>query len=214
VTRAALYARVSTFEQNPESQLLDLRQLAEQRGWEITEVYIDHGVSGTRTRRPALDKLMADAARHRFDVVAVAGFDRMARSVRHLLETLDELHRLGIEFVSLRENLDSQAPLGRAIFIIVGAVAELERSLIVERVRAGMRRARLEGRHIGRRPLDLDHAAIVRDRQLGRSLGELAKTHRVSRTTIRRVLEGVTKGVSQSLHNLMKTGGRQRPPEL
>ena len=101
--RAALYARVSTFEQNPESQLLDLRQLTEQRGWEITETYIDHGVSGTRTRRPALDQLMADAARHRFDVVAVAGFDRMARSVRHLLETLDELNRLGIEFISLRQ---------------------------------------------------------------------------------------------------------------
>lgn len=195
--RAALYARVSTFEQNPESQLLDLRQLAEQRGWEIAETYVDHGVSGTRARRPALDKLMADAARHRFDVVAVAGFDRMARSVRHLLETLDELHRLGIEFVSLRENVDSQGPLGRALFTIIGAVAELERSLIVERVRAGMRRARLEGRHIGRRPLELDHAAIVRDRHLGRSLTELAKIHHVSRTTICRVLAGVPKGVSQ-----------------
>ena len=142
MTRAALYARVSSYDQNPESQLLDLRQLAKQRGWEISEVYVDHGVSGTRVRRPALDKLMADAARHRFDVVAVAGFDRMARSVRHLRETLDELHRLGIEFLSLRENIDSAAPLGRAIFIIVGAVAELERNLIIERVRAGMRRAR------------------------------------------------------------------------
>lgn len=195
--RAALYARVSTFEQNPESQLLDLRQLTEQRGWEITETYIDHGVSGTRTRRPALDQLMADAARHRFDVVAVAGFDRMARSVRHLLETLDELNRLGIEFISLRENIDTQAALGRAVFIIVGAVAELEKALIVERVRAGMRRARLEGRHIGRRPLALDHAAILQDRQRGRSLSELAKIHRVSRTTICRVLAAVPKGVAQ-----------------
>lgn len=198
MTRAALYARVSTYEQNPESQLLDLRKLAEQRGWEITETYVDHGVSGTRTRRPALDKLMADAARHRFDVVAVAGFDRMARSVRHLLETLDELHRLGIEFLSLRENIDTAAPLGRAIFVIVGAVSELERSLIVERVRAGMRRARLEGRHIGRRPLELDTGAIMRERQLGRSLGELAKIHKVSRTTIRRVLSSVPKGVARS----------------
>lgn len=198
MTRAALYARVSTFEQHPESQLLDLRQLAEQRGWQIVETYIDHGISGTRARRPALDKLMADAARHRFDVVAVAGFDRMARSVRHLLDVLDELHRLGLEFISLRENIDTGGPLGRAIFVIVGAVSELERSLIVERVRAGMRRARLEGQHIGRRPLDLDHAAILRDRALGRSLGELAKIHRVSRTTIRRVLSGVPKGVARS----------------
>jgi DNA invertase Pin-like site-specific DNA recombinase len=196
--RAALYARVSTFEQSPESQLLDLRQLAEQRGWEIVETYIDRGISGTRARRPALDKLMGDAARHRFDVVAVAGFDRMARSVRHLLETLDELHRLGIEFISLRENIDSGAPLGRAVFVIVGAVAELERSLIIERVRAGMRRAKLDGRHIGRRPLELDIAAIIRDRALGRSLSELANIHRASRTTIRRVLSSVPQGVTRS----------------
>ncbi len=147
--RAALYARVSTLDQNCATQLLDLRQLAEQRGLEIVETYIDHGISGTRARRPGLDKLMADAARHGFDVVVVWAFDRLARSVRHLLATLDELTRLGIEFVSLRENIDSGGPLGRAIITIVGAIAELEKSLITERVRSGMRRARLEGRHIG-----------------------------------------------------------------
>ena len=118
--RAALYARVSTVDQHPESQLLDLQQLAVHRGWEIVETYIDHGVSGTRTRRPALDRMMADAARHKFDIVAVAAFDRMARSVRHLLETLDEFNRLGLEFISLRENIDSSGPLGRAVFVIVG----------------------------------------------------------------------------------------------
>src|SRR5437660_5452595 len=123
--RAALYARVSTVDQHPESQLLDLQQLAVDRGWEIAETYIDRGVSGTRTRRPALDRLMADAARHKFDIVAVAAFDRMARSVRHLLETLDEFNRLGMEFISLRENIDSSGRLGRAVFVIVGAVAHL-----------------------------------------------------------------------------------------
>jgi len=198
MTRAALYARVSTLDQHPETQLLDLRQLAEQRGFQIIEEYVDHGISGSRTRRPALDKLLADANRHRFDVVVVAAFDRMARSVRHLLETLDELSRLGIEFIYLRESIDSGGPLGRAIVVIIGAIAELERSLIVDRVRAGMRRARLEGQHIGRRPLDLDRAAILRDRARGLSFGDLAKLHRASRTTIRRVLAGVPKGSAQT----------------
>jgi len=198
MTRAALYARVSTVDQHPESQLLDLQQLAIHRGWEIAETYIDRGVSGTRTRRPALDRLMADAARHKFDIVAVAAFDRMARSVRHLLETLDEFNRLGMEFISLRENIDSSGPLGRAVFVIVGAVAQLERDLIRERVRSGMRRARFEGRRLGRRPLDLDHAAILRDRARGLSLGQVAKLHQASRTTIRRVLAAVPKGVPQA----------------
>ena len=207
MTRAVLYARVSTVDQNCATQLLDLRQLAEQRGLEIVETYVDHGISGTRARRPGLDKLMADAARHRFDIVVVWAFDRLARSVRHLLATLDELNRLGIEFVSLRENIDSGGPLGRAIITIVGAVAELEKSLITERVRSGMRRARLEGRHIGRRPLDLDHQAILRDRARGLSLGELAKTYRASRTTIRRVLGAVPKGVAQ--HSLQPNENRR-----
>jgi len=186
--KAALYARVSTADQNAQSQLLDLEQLARQRGWEIVETYVDHGISGTRARRPALDRLMADALRHRFDVVVVWAFDRMARSTRHLLDTLDELHRLGIQFISLRENIDSEGALGRALFTIIAAIAELERSLIRERVRAGMRRARLEGRQLGRKPLELDRAAILRDRERGMSLGELAKAYQISRTTVHRIL--------------------------
>lgn len=196
--RAAIYLRVSSLDQNPQTQGHDLRQLAAQRGFEVVEEFIDHGFSGTRVKRPALDRMMADARRGRFQAVIVWACDRMARSTRHLLEVMDELAHLNVQFISRQENLDTSGPLGRAITVIIGAIAELERNLIIERVRAGMRRARLEGRHIGRRPLDLDHAAIVRDRQLGRSLGELAKTHRVSRTTIRRVLNGVTKGVAQT----------------
>jgi DNA invertase Pin-like site-specific DNA recombinase len=197
--RVALYLRVSTLDQNPETQGLDLRQLARQRGLEVVHEYVDHGISGARTRRPGLDELMADARRGRFEIVMVWACDRMARSTRHFLEVLDELGRLQIEFISLRENLDSGGALGRAIVIIISAIAELERNLIIERVRAGMRRARLEGRRIGRRPIDLDHAAILRDRALGRSLGELAKIHRVSRTTIRRALTAVPKGAERSL---------------
>jgi DNA invertase Pin-like site-specific DNA recombinase len=185
--RAALYLRVSTLDQNPETQLHDLRQMAAQRGYQIVQEYTDR-ISGVKARRPGLDELMRDARRGRFDVVLVWASDRIARSVRHFLEVLDELNRLNVEFVSFREQLDTGGPLGRAVVIIIGAIAELERNLIVERVRAGMRRAKLEGRHIGRQPLDLDRTAILRDRQHGLSIGQIAAAHRASRTTIHRVL--------------------------
>ena len=185
--RAALYMRVSTVDQHPETQLHDLRQMAGQRGYEIVAEITDR-ISGVKARRPGLDQLRKEARRGRFDVLLVWASDRIARSVRHFLETIDELNRLGIEFVSFREQIDTGGPLGRAIVVIIGAIAELERNLIIERVRAGMRRARLEGRPIGRKPLDLDHIAILRDRQRDQSLGQLAKSYRVSRTTIHRVL--------------------------
>ena len=185
--RAALYLRVSTLDQHPETQLHDLRQMATQRGYEVVQEYSDR-ISGTKARRPGLDQLMTGARRGRFDVVLVWASDRIARSVKHFLEVLDELNRLNIEFVSFREQIDTGGPLGRAVVVIIGAIAELERNLIVERVKAGMRRARLEGRHIGRRPLELDRAAIIRDRQRGQSLGQLAKTYYTSRATIHRVL--------------------------
>jgi DNA invertase Pin-like site-specific DNA recombinase len=187
VKRAALYMRVSSLDQHPETQLLDLRQMAAQRGYEIVHDYTDR-ISGAKTRRPGLDELMRDARRGRFDVVLVWASDRIARSVKHFLEVLDELNRLNIEFVSFREQIDTGGPLGRAIVVIIGAIAELERNLIIERVRAGIRRARLEGRHIGRRPLDLDREGILRDRQRGQSLGQIAKSHGISRATVHRVI--------------------------
>jgi DNA invertase Pin-like site-specific DNA recombinase len=162
--RAALYLRVSTLDQNPSTQLYDLQGLAEQRGFEIVQEYSDHGFSGARVRRPALDEMLIDARHGRFDVVVVWACDRLARSVRHFLEVLDELSHLNIEFVSFREQLDTGGPLGRAVITIISVVAELERSLIIERVRAGMRRAKLEGRHISRKPLNLDRAAVLRQR--------------------------------------------------
>ena len=138
--RAALYMRVSTVDQHPETQLHDLRQMAGQRGYEIVHEYTDR-ISGAKAKRPGLDQMMADARRGRFDVVLVWASDRLARSVKHFLDVLDELNRLNIEYVSFRENIDTAGPLGRALVVIIGAIAELERSLIVERVRAGMRRA-------------------------------------------------------------------------
>ena len=186
--RAALYMRVSTVDQHPESQFHDLRQMAEQRGYEIVAEYVDR-VSGTKPRRPGLSDLMRDARRGRFDVVLVWASDRIARSVKHFLEVLDELNRLQVEFISFRENIDTGGPLGRAIVVIIAAIAELERSLIVERVKAGMRRARLEGRHIGRVPLNIDREAILCERRRGYSIRTIAKNHRISTATIQRVLK-------------------------
>ena len=184
----AIYMRVSTIDQHPETQLHDLRAMAQQRGFNIVAEYTDR-ISGTKAKRPGFDDLLRDARRGRFQVVLVWACDRIARSVRHFLEVLDELNHLEVEFVSFRENLDTGGPLGRAVVIIIGAIAELERNLIIERVRAGMRRARLEGRHIGRKPLEIDRAAVLHERGQGRSLGQIAKTHRISRATVSRVLK-------------------------
>src|ERR1700685_3531158 len=197
--RAALYLRVSTVDQNPETQALDLRQFAVQRGLEIVQTYTDHGVSGTKARRPALDKMMEDARRHRFDVVVVWSCDRLARSTKHLLQVLDELNGFGIQFLSQREAIDTDGALGRAIIVIVSAIAELERSLIVERVRAGMRRAKLEGRRIGRAPLQVNRALLLRDRERGLSLNQLAGTHRISKASVCRVLKEEREAVSRSV---------------
>ena len=136
--RAVLYARVSTQDHIPVTQLLDLRAYAHQRGYEIVREYSDT-ISGSKARRPGLDSLLADARKRKFDCVFVSAFDRMARSVRHFLEVLDELNEIGIEFVSLRENIATSGALGRAMVVIVGAIAELERDLIRERICAGMR---------------------------------------------------------------------------
>jgi DNA invertase Pin-like site-specific DNA recombinase len=186
--RAALYMRVSTLDQHPETQLYDLRGLAAQRGFEIVQEYVDR-ISGAKARRPGLDQMLKDARARQFDVVLVWAGDRIARSVRHFLEVLDELNHLGIEFVSFRENIDTGGPLGRAIIVIIGAIAELERNLIIERVRAGMRRAKLEGRRIGRAPLDVDRQAVLRDRGRGLSLTDIARAHRISRASVSRIIK-------------------------
>jgi DNA invertase Pin-like site-specific DNA recombinase len=189
--RVAIYVRVSSNDQSVETQLCDLRPLAAARGFEIVAEYSDK-ISGTKAKRPGLDQLMSDARRGKFDVLMVWSFDRMARSVRHFLEVLDDLNHLNIEFVSFRENLDTGGPLGRAMVVIVGAIAELERSLIVERVKAGMRRARLEGRQIGRARLVIDREQIVCDRRAGLSLSVVAKKHGISRASVCRLMKEPT----------------------
>jgi DNA invertase Pin-like site-specific DNA recombinase len=174
--RAAIYARVSTIGhgQSPEMQLRELQEHCVRRGWQIAGRYIDAGVSGTKDSRPELDKLMQDAHKRKFDVVAVWKFDRFARSVSHLLRALDTFRVLGIEFVSLSESLDTATPTGRMVFTVLGAVAELERSLIAERVRAGLRNARSKGIKLGRPAMNLDRARIMHLRAQGSSLREIA----------------------------------------
>jgi DNA invertase Pin-like site-specific DNA recombinase len=151
ISHVALYARVSTANnQDPEMQLAELREYAERRGWQITEEYSDQGVSGSKESRPALNRLMADACRRRFDSILVWKIDRFGRSLKHLVNSLAELAALGVAFISLRDNLDLSTPSGRLMFQIIGAMAEFERALIQERVRTGVRNARAKGKRLGR----------------------------------------------------------------
>jgi len=148
--RSVIYARVSTVDQTCDNQLRDLREYCRARGWDQVTEYVDEGVSGTTDRRLALDQLMTAVKARRVDVVVVAAFDRFGRSVRHLVETLELFRHLDVEFISLREQIDTGSPLGQAVFTIIAAIAQLERSLLVERVKAGLRRARDQGKHVGR----------------------------------------------------------------
>jgi len=182
--RVALYARVSTTEQSTDSQLLDLKRYVSERGWNIFKEYVDEGISGTKDSRPALNDLMNDAKKRRFDVVLVWRFDRFARSTKHLILALEEFRNLGIDFVSYQENIDTSSPLGSAIFTIISAVAQLERDIIAERVKAGLRRAKENGKKLGRPKASVDTEKIHWLRSKGLSLRAIAKETGVSRTTV------------------------------
>jgi DNA invertase Pin-like site-specific DNA recombinase len=195
--RAAIYARASTPEQHVETQLYDLRQLTAQRGFEVVAEFTDNGVSGTKARRHGLDSLMADARKRKFSVVLVAAFDRVARSTKHFLQVMDEFDDLGIEFVSRRENVDTRGPMGRLFLTLIGSIAALESELIRERIKAGMRRRKLEGYRIGRQPLNVDRAAIVRDRLNGMSLMKCSKKYGVSRASVIRFVRAAQHAESE-----------------
>jgi DNA invertase Pin-like site-specific DNA recombinase len=202
--KAALYVRVSTPDQHVESQLYDLRELAAQRGYEVVHEYEDRGISGTKARRPGLDALMADARRKKFSVVLVAAFDRIARSTKNFLQIIDELDSMGIEFISRREGVATGDAMGRLFVTIISAIAELERSLVVERVKSGMRRARLEGRQIGRARLDINREQVVIDRREGMSLTLVARKHSISRASVCRLMKEAN-GISHAA--LLASGG-------
>jgi len=187
--RVALYARVSTTDQSTDSQLLDLRRYVRERGWDVFKEYVDEGISGTKDSRPALNELMNDAKKRRFDVVLVWRFDRFARSTKHLILALEEFKNLGIDFVSYQENIDTSSPLGSAIFTIISAVAQLERDIIAERVKAGLRRARANGRKLGRPRVEVDPAQIQKMRSRGLSLRAIGKQIGISRTKVSEILK-------------------------
>jgi DNA invertase Pin-like site-specific DNA recombinase len=183
--KAAIYARVSTLEQEPENQLAELRRYATARGWEATE-FVDRGVSGSKDRRPALDQLLADANRRKFDVLVCWRLDRLGRNLRHLILLLDELTALEIGFVTLGEGIDTTSPTGRLVLHVLGAISEFERARIQERVRAGIARAKAQGVRLGRPPrrIDPERLAAVAglpEREAARRLG-------IPRSTLQRFL--------------------------
>jgi DNA invertase Pin-like site-specific DNA recombinase len=189
-SRVAIYARVSTTNHGQDVTLRtrELQQFAEARGWQMIGAYIDDGVSGAKDSRPELNRLVADAHKRCFDVVAVWRFDRFARSVSHLLRALETFSALGIAFVSLSEQMDTTTPTGKMVFTVLGAVAELERSLIAERVRAGLRNARAKGKTLGRPRVFVDAATIGRLRMQGRSIREIADELGYSRSLVHKTL--------------------------
>jgi DNA invertase Pin-like site-specific DNA recombinase len=183
-----MYARVSTSNngQDPTMQTREREEFCDRRGWELADSYIDNGISGSKESRPELDRLMADAHRRRFDTVIVWKFDRFARSVSHLLRALETFKALGIDFVSLSEQVDTSTPTGKMVFTVLGAVAELERSLIAERVRAGIRNARAKGKRLGRPRVAVDSARIATLRAQGHSWGTIHRETGVAKGTAQR----------------------------
>jgi DNA invertase Pin-like site-specific DNA recombinase len=186
--KAAIYARVSTANngQDPAMQTRELREYCERRGWTVAGEYVDIGISGTKEKRPELDRLLGEAHRRRFDAVVVWRFDRFARSVSHLLRALETFKSLGIEFVSLSEQVDTSTPTGKMVFTVLGAVAELERSLIVERVRAGLRNAKAKGKPPGRPRVAVDVARIAALRLQGLSWMKIGEQLGLGEGTVRR----------------------------
>ncbi len=186
--RAAIYARVSTYDQDPDVQLRELREFVGRRGWELVEEYVDHGVSGAKDRRPALDRLMEAARRRRVDVIVIWALDRLGRSLRHLVQTADELGALGVDLACYTQSIDTTTPAGRLTFGVLGAVAQFEREMIKERVRAGVAKAKATGKRLGRPPVALDLATARERLARGESLRSVARALNASRATLRRAL--------------------------
>src|SRR5580700_2315368 len=183
--RAAIYARVSTKDQSCEMQLRDLRAYCAARGFNLVREYVDVGQSGAKDSRPELNNLMDDARKRQFDAIVVWRFDRFARSTKHLLTALEEFRALGIQFISYQENVDTSTPLGQALFTIVSAVAQLERELIQERVSAGIRNARANGKKLGRPKTSVGRAQVMLLREQGQSLQQIATNLGIGYGTVR-----------------------------
>jgi DNA invertase Pin-like site-specific DNA recombinase len=183
--RIGIYARVSTKDQSCEMQLRDLRTYCAARGFDLVREYVDVGQCGAKDSRPELNKLMDDARKRQFDAIVVWRFDRFARSTKHLLLALEEFRSLGIQFISYQENIDTSSALGQALFTIVSAVAQLERDLIRERVSAGIRNARANGKKLGRPKSTVDRERILELKAQGLSLRQIAAKLGVGYGTVR-----------------------------
>ena len=188
--KAAIYGRVSTIGkgQDVDLQLRDLRNYAQARGWKIFREYIDNGVSGRKDKRPALDQLMNDAHKKRFDAVLVWRFDRFARSTRHLVTSLEEFNHLGIDFISFMENIDTSSPMGKAMFTITSAIAELEADLIRERVIAGLANAKAKGAKLGRPSPEFDEDELIRLRKSGVTIRGIAERMNLKKSFVHKTL--------------------------
>jgi DNA invertase Pin-like site-specific DNA recombinase len=202
--RVAIYARVSTLHhgQDPELQTRELREYANHRGWQVTREYVDRGISGSKDSRPAFNQLLADVHRRKCDIVLVWKLDRLGRSLRHLVNTLADLEAQGVAFVSLRDNLDLTTPSGRLMFNIIGAMSEFERSLIQERVRAGIRHALAKGKRIGRPRVLVDRLQVKALRDAGKSWSTICGQLRLSKGTAQRAYRG-------QLHSQLRTTGNE-----
>ncbi len=187
--RVSIYVRVSTKDQSVEMQLNDLDRYSKERGFKIFKVYKDNGVSGTKELRPALSELMNDAKKRKFDIVLVWRFDRFARSTKHLISALYEFRSLGIDFISYQENIDTSSPLGEAIFTIISAMAKLERDIIAERVKGGLRRAQANGKRLGRPKSDVNTDKIVEYRRQNKSIRQIARELSLSNNIVFRTLQ-------------------------
>jgi len=194
--RAAIYARVSTsnHSQSPEMQLLELREYANRRAWQTVE-YVDVGVSGSKEHRPELDRLLSECRRRRVDAVLVYRYDRFARSLRQLVNALEEFRSLGIQFISLHEGVDTSTPNGRLVFGIFASIAEFERELIRDRVRSGLAAARANGKRLGRPRVVADRARIAALRAQGRSWREITEETGISKGCAQRAFCGLPKNV-------------------
>jgi DNA invertase Pin-like site-specific DNA recombinase len=188
--KAAIYGRVSTMGkgQDVDLQFRDLRSYVQARGWKIFREYIDNGVSGRKDKRPALDQLMNDARKKRFDAVLVWRFDRFARSTKHLVTSLDEFNHLGIDFISFMENIDTSSPMGKAMFTITSAIAELEADLIRERVRAGLANAKAKGAKLGRPSPEFDENELIRLRRSGITIRGIAERLNLRKSFVHKTL--------------------------
>jgi putative DNA-invertase from lambdoid prophage Rac len=196
--RVGLYARVSTVAgQSPEMQLQELREYAGRRGWQVVQEYIDRS-SGAKESRPALNRLMADAHQRKFDVIAVWKIDRFGRSLKHLVNALAELEAVGVAFVSLRDNLDLGTPSGRLLFQIIAAMAEFERTLIAERVRAGLANAKKKGKKLGRPRVTVDVERVAALRRSGTSWQAISQELRVGVGTLYKAVNGAQTRVTES----------------